>query len=228
MPRPKVNPKDRKRSVRACLPCKASKIRCDANSPCNGCRRRGKVASCVYLDPEPSPRRPTAHATASAAETADLPSGAIPQSTPRATSNDASRRRSQQAGPAPVRAAAHATPATPSSQSQIRMLLNSKGEKRMSQMCSLLYVKTLTVRGVYIGETASLSYLQFVRHVLKKCMGPTHFTENEFTNYMLETEPLPNVSNASTILDQDQKRSLVQSYLEGACLPSALTTFVIH
>lgn len=50
MPRPKVKPENRQRSTRACLPCKNSKIRCDAQLPCSGCVRRDRVSSCRYID----------------------------------------------------------------------------------------------------------------------------------------------------------------------------------
>ncbi|KAL5341761.1 hypothetical protein BJX70DRAFT_395493 [Aspergillus crustosus] len=48
MPRPKVRPEDRRRSTRACLSCKTSKIRCDALQPCGSCRRRGQASHCTY------------------------------------------------------------------------------------------------------------------------------------------------------------------------------------
>jgi len=48
MPRPKVRPEDRQRSSRACLACKASKIRCDSQLPCASCIRRDQANSCVY------------------------------------------------------------------------------------------------------------------------------------------------------------------------------------
>ncbi|OKL55458.1 hypothetical protein UA08_09281 [Talaromyces atroroseus] len=48
MPRPKVRPEDRLRAPRACLACKASKIRCDAQRPCASCVRRKHPDACVY------------------------------------------------------------------------------------------------------------------------------------------------------------------------------------
>ena len=50
MPRKRVKPEDRQRSVIACVPCKKAKIRCDAGSPCSTCSKRGRDASCVYHD----------------------------------------------------------------------------------------------------------------------------------------------------------------------------------
>lgn len=48
MPRPKVRPEDRQRSLKACLPCQASKIRCDSQTPCTSCTRRDRPGACVY------------------------------------------------------------------------------------------------------------------------------------------------------------------------------------
>ena len=76
---------------------------------------------------------------------------------------------------------------------------------------------------VYIGHTASLSYLGFVRHVVKTSMGPSSFTENEFNNFMLEIEPsAANVAPASLAsLDIEQKRLLIESYNEAVCVRKA-------
>lgn len=48
MPRPKIRPQDRRRSVVACSSCKAAKIRCDSRSPCRACVKRGRPATCSY------------------------------------------------------------------------------------------------------------------------------------------------------------------------------------
>lgn len=48
MPRPKVRPENRQRSYRACVACKSSKIRCDAQTPCGSCMRRDQASTCVY------------------------------------------------------------------------------------------------------------------------------------------------------------------------------------
>lgn len=50
MPRPKVRPEDRQRSSKACLPCQASKIRCDSQTPCISCVRRDRSAACTYVE----------------------------------------------------------------------------------------------------------------------------------------------------------------------------------
>lgn len=50
MPRPKVRPENRQRSSKACLPCQASKIRCDSQTPCTSCVRRDRSATCTYAE----------------------------------------------------------------------------------------------------------------------------------------------------------------------------------
>lgn len=41
---------------------------------------------------------------------------------------------------------------------------------------------------LYIGETASLSYLQFVREIVKHSIGANVFSEGEFSSFMLESD----------------------------------------
>lgn len=54
MPRPKVRKEDRRRTLRACDLCKAAKIRCDSNVPCQACVKRGRTSSCVYPENAPN------------------------------------------------------------------------------------------------------------------------------------------------------------------------------
>lgn len=51
MPRPKVHPDNRQRSVIACVPCKTAKIRCDSKTPCSTCVKRSREDKCVYDPP---------------------------------------------------------------------------------------------------------------------------------------------------------------------------------
>lgn len=79
------------------------------------------------------------------------------------------------------------------------MLLSSRGEK------------------LYVGETASLSFLQFLRKTLRQQMGPSPFTESEFSNQMLEVDlddSRAQVDEPDGLEDQDQKRALLQCFFE--------------
>ncbi|KAI5363670.1 hypothetical protein Slin15195_G093230 [Septoria linicola] len=214
MPRPKVKPQDRQRSARACVPCKASKIRCDAGVPCGPCLKRERIDACVYLE---SARKRQ--------KTSPLPTPSVEDASPRydpRLEDDSQHGRSKTTVVpfAPIasmlpanglqsRAATvtgtHTSPSnTPepgkdaSRMTQSRMLLSSKGEK------------------LYVGENASLSFLQFLRRILKKYMGPSAFTENQFKDNMLEIEVPRDESPVMTDLSRGDKYALVQLYREAS------------
>lgn len=52
MPRAKVRPQDRQRSMQACVLCKTLKIRCDSQTPCLSCVNRSRASSCRYVPPK--------------------------------------------------------------------------------------------------------------------------------------------------------------------------------
>ena len=49
MPRPRRG-EDRRRNVRACIPCQTAKRRCSMPLPCPSCIKRGRVSDCIYSD----------------------------------------------------------------------------------------------------------------------------------------------------------------------------------
>lgn len=73
---------------------------------------------------------------------------------------------------------------------------------------------------LYVGETAHLSFLQFLRKTLRQQMGPSPFTESEFSNQMLEMDLGQNrfaaIDESEQPGDQDEKRALVQCYFEAS------------
>jgi hypothetical protein len=87
------------------------------------------------------------------------------------------------------------------------------------------YVVADLVRIVYIGETASLSYLQFVRRIVQHHIGPCTFTEGQFNNFMLESNIATGSPESSVDLTQHDRRALVQSYLDGVSNPCPLNSF---
>ncbi|KIX00330.1 uncharacterized protein Z518_10469 [Rhinocladiella mackenziei CBS 650.93] len=183
MPRPRVRPEDRQRAAKACLPCKASKKRCDAQQPCSNCVRRRSTSSCVYagsmhVRPDDGRRK---FINSSTHEPQSSHALSVEESDPSAGS------------PQYATARLHEPAATPQRLTRGRLLLNSKGEK------------------VYVGETASLSFLQFLRHIIRQQMGPSIFTENTRRNVMLEVNT-PEDTNSHFIEDEMQKRPLVDVY----------------
>ncbi|PTB65791.1 hypothetical protein BBK36DRAFT_1121016 [Trichoderma citrinoviride] len=180
MPRPKVHPSQRQRAAEACNFCRASKKRCSATVPCTACQRRGIGDSC-YLTHRPRGSRAVAplphppRTRASAAEqvpASSPPSGGdgIPDGL---GNDDASIEESAwgRAGFGQMGAPEWPGSPAPEPESHARMLLNLRGER------------------VYIGEAASLSFLQLIRDTVTAQIGPSQFSHNEKRDSMLETEP---------------------------------------
>lgn len=134
MPRPRVRPEDRQRAAKACLPCKSSKKRCDAQQPCSNCVRRRAASSCSYAESShvrhQDGRRKQSASQTHYSEDVDRTSvdeSNASQETPECI-NPASRElhHSSNTAPTPRRLTTGG-----------RLLLNSKGEKgmRLSRCC---------------------------------------------------------------------------------------------
>lgn len=65
---------------------------------------------------------------------------------------------------------------------------------------------------VYLGDHASLSFLDFLRHSLKQLVGDTPFTDGQQHNPMLEPE-LDETPGANVTIEPSEKRALFESYL---------------
>ncbi|KAJ9136596.1 putative C6 transcription factor [Pleurostoma richardsiae] len=204
MPRPKVKPEDRQRSSKACIACKVSKIRCDSQLPCASCVKKERAGSCVYPASSPEARKrrglPHHHSagsrrssvlggsyTAGPPSMSELPSpaGFAPLDERRAPSPSPP-------SPSPVTAADSETRQLPKG----RLLISSIGEK------------------VYIGETASLSFLHFLRQTLRPYVGPMSFTDGNRHNVMLEAN-LNEVHRAeAAVLTPEEQATFLASYLQ--------------
>lgn len=138
MPRPKVKPQDRQRSARACLPCKASKIRCDAGTPCGPCLKRERTSACVYLESSRKRQKTSHHEQQT---TSPLPTPSLDDTSPLFETSPPRIQPIQPIeGPLSISNAPTLTATTTptpepghsgSRTTQSRMLLSSKGEKCM-------------------------------------------------------------------------------------------------
>ncbi|KXJ94039.1 hypothetical protein Micbo1qcDRAFT_193315 [Microdochium bolleyi] len=224
MPRPKVRPEDRQRSLRACSACKSSKIRCNSELPCSACVKRGRASACVYSDVDRR-RRNRPGLVSHAQKHQQLPIGKPHPSDGNA--NDHSRSNSSaeagsgsggggghhihfQASPAITSASGDpdadqsplARSPSPSVNDDVsaplpkdQLLISSQGEK------------------VYIGETASLSFLYFLRKTLRPFVGRTRFTDGETHNIMHEWET-GHVESDHIEASAEQMYLLLESYFE--------------
>ena len=64
---------------------------------------------------------------------------------------------------------------------------------------------------VYVGNTAALAFLQFLRQILSQHMGPSQFTENRNGNVMLEAR-ISGEGVADFEDSLEDKRTLVDNY----------------
>lgn len=77
---------------------------------------------------------------------------------------------------------------------------------------------------VYIGENASLSFLDFLRHSLRQLVGGTRFTDGQPQNLMLEPE-VDQVTIANPNLTFEEKQDLYRSYC--AVVRAPLSVFIV-
>ncbi|KAK9792786.1 putative Zn(2)-C6 fungal-type domain-containing protein [Seiridium cardinale] len=201
MPRPKVRPEDRRRSVRACDTCKHLKKRCDSLQPCTPCTKKGISESCGYSEksrrrldrpfspPQSSTRK---HEARSDSSFSLAPSSSAAQLSHEIAAFEDARDNTRDD-------TRENTPAPYVGQKPV-MLFSSTGEK------------------VFVGNTAALSFHQFLRKILKRYAGPSSFTEGQQSRRMLEVD-IPD-SEAEVFRDdlvEEEKRALIQCFLDASC-----------
>ncbi|KAF4334055.1 transcriptional regulatory [Fusarium beomiforme] len=185
MPRPKVRAEDRRRAVLACVPCQNSKKRCDSQTPCANCRRRDCVPQCIY-DPEAA--RPRRLSSKTQHRARDMRSDTISTTSDHGSSLDSivcsdvpsftkdnDTRAQVQAPRTPE------SPQGPQSNQTPDTIFSSCMSNAGSQEQSLEAEKPL------MGDSAALSFLDFLRHTFLYYMGPSPFTDKERARAMLES-----------------------------------------
>ncbi|RBA17561.1 hypothetical protein FPRO05_11276 [Fusarium proliferatum] len=216
MPRPKVRAQDRRRAVIACVPCQNSKKRCDSQTPCANCRRRDCVPYCIY-DPEAArPRRISSKAQRRAtARQDDITSNSnddaasldlIVCSTIASSVNESDTHEHIQAPRTPESTAGDQSNETPGTISSPCMS-NGGSQGRDSEGENLS-----------MGDSASLSFLDFLRHMFLCYMGPSPFTDKERAKAMLESS-YPQASydvaedSPDSQLTLEEKRDYIHRFL---------------
>lgn len=77
----------------------------------------------------------------------------------------------------------------------------------------------ISKRAVYIGNTAAISFLDFVRKTLRHCAGPSAFTESQQRHIMLEaTVQTNNSGHFKDDLEDSDKINLIQHFLDAVSL----------
>ncbi|OHE99620.1 hypothetical protein CORC01_04978 [Colletotrichum orchidophilum] len=208
MPRPKVPESQRQRAAEACRFCREAKKKCSGIAPCNQCVRRGLEPDCrmTYL-PRGSRTKKNSNARATNAvgrrSRASFEHGYITRSTTSVGSPNTSSRRhddndvEQTSSSFPIspsvsrqdfgepRSGAHQSPMTPPRESLIGDDFPAESSL-LANRCRLLR----SVRGeqVFVGSAAAISFLQTVRQVVVRQIGPSSFSHNDGMEMMLEAE----------------------------------------
>ncbi|CAI7640925.1 unnamed protein product [Penicillium pancosmium] len=197
MPRPKVRAENRQRSCRACLACKASKIRCDGKDPCESCLRRDLSTTCIYSGVDR--RRKGQGKPGDVEPVANAPSLPLGSLTTSCVSPDA---------PAILMensiSVEQVTPSlSPQATSLDYTIIDDEDVSRISDMGGK----------VNMGETSSLSFLHFLKRTIKGYIGSVPFTE-ERVPHVTSNAGSSAVENETQILSFDERSSLLDSYLE--------------
>ncbi|KAF4943564.1 hypothetical protein FGADI_13322 [Fusarium gaditjirri] len=216
MPRPKVRAEDRRRAVIACVPCQNSKKRCDSQTPCANCRRRNYVPYCIY-DPEAArPRRVGSKAQRRAtSRSSDTVSSSnddcssldyIVCSDIVLSTNEEDTHERVQAPQTPESTAGQLSNATPDT--TFSSCLSNAGSQD----------KNSDGENLSMGDSASLSFLDFLRHTFLCYMGPSPFTDKERAKAMLESsypQALNDITEDSpdSQLTLEEKRDYIQRFL---------------
>ncbi|EWY89672.1 hypothetical protein FOYG_10476 [Fusarium oxysporum NRRL 32931] len=216
MPRPKVRAEDRRRAVIACVPCQNSKKRCDSQTPCANCRRRDYVPYCIY-DPEAArPRRMSSKAQRRAmSRSSDIISSGndecssldhIVCSDVVISANESDTHEQVQAPQTPESTAGQQSNETPDT--TFSSCMSNVGSQD----------KSSEGENLSMGDSASLSFLDFLRHTFLCYMGPSPFTDKERAKAMLESS-YPQASHdiaedsPDSQLTLEEKRDYIQRFL---------------
>lgn len=217
MPRPKLLPEARVRSSKACSSCKSSKIKCDSRTPCSACEKRGRVSSCIYRDVDgrrrPGPRsiRPTGEQSMlKSSEPITVPSCNYASPTSIILGSDLSP--------------AASVPARVHNQNGTQAHASTTAEGESNERGTELDIRrkdciTNSSSSVADGETASSSFLLYLRETLRPYVGPIPFTEDKIQDLLLETG-MPIEMHGLVEPEADQIYTLAEYYFEAVSTTS--------
>ncbi|CAG8079888.1 unnamed protein product [Penicillium olsonii] len=162
MPRASTTPGARLRCRRACDSCKRRKQKCNGEQPCTICRQRSKESECHFSD------RPARLLKPDAKDSTMLLSERMVPSPQRETAMDRLLNSLEDQGMDMEQQAKDEKEGTAPVPKVARLLRDGQG------------------KFMYIGDSASLSFLQSVRRVVTSSIGRCEFTEDNSRHSMLE------------------------------------------
>jgi hypothetical protein len=246
MPRPIVAPDKRRRIAQACDNCKRRKERCDGSRPCSICIRRRRESECQFSEtPARLLRGPhdntaiigsptgVSHASPSINALRSRGGSAAP---PPPQQNDVARTSITSLGaatnPSPINVTLSGNLSdTSQAEMAIDRILNSSVDQRGARANADSHSRPESVAPVprlarllrdthgkfmYVGDSASLSFVQSVRRMVVSAIGDCDFTNDPLRHQIIESTPastmqLPDMSPLD--LDHEECKRLSQHYL---------------
>ncbi|KAG9693171.1 hypothetical protein KCU76_g6171, partial [Aureobasidium melanogenum] len=246
MPRPIVAPDKRRRIAQACDNCKRRKERCDGNRPCSICIRRRRESECQFSETPArllrGPRRGSANNTSPTSVSQTSPS--VNASRPRAVSRGPPPQQPNNGGPTNIASlGAPSDPSPPSitlsanlsdtSQAEMAIdrILNASVDQRGARATvesqsrpesvapvprSARLLRDMHGKFMYVGDSASLSFVQSVRRMVVSAIGECDFTDDPSRHQIIEPTPqttmqMPDMSPLQ--LDLEDCKRLSRHYL---------------
>ncbi|KAJ4989221.1 hypothetical protein SVAN01_05300 [Stagonosporopsis vannaccii] len=197
MPRRPVKPQDRQRVVRACDQCKSSKKRCDGSQPCKPCLKKGYDGICHYTagrrhHPLPQPASMLSNiAPAQDARLVYERSGANEaMMSPNSWDfNGGTTISADNAGPG-------FAPALPEHIPEERdHSIDTRGSSIEVMAQPSVMLSSLSGEKVFVGNTAAISFLQFLQKTLERHVGPSGFTDTQESRKLFEADAIDNGSS---------------------------------
>ncbi|KAF4339183.1 transcriptional regulatory [Fusarium beomiforme] len=210
MPPRKLKQGERRRCANACDTCKRRKERCDGRQPCARCLTRGVEADCSFV-PQSAQTRKTRNVRMDNIDP---------------ILREPSQRHSQ-SSLSPVTSSIEVLDQTqPRLESRLR---HDLGRGNLFSCATSLQLSQLVQdpqgKFVFIGDAANLSFLQIVRRLVRKSVGPCAFTEDALQHLMFEAKSSRTSNWITDIMsdrparpDLKKARYLLSWYIHSTCL----------
>lgn len=246
MPRPIVAPEKRRRIAQACDNCKRRKERCDGSRPCSICIRRRRESECQFSETPArllrGPQSNTANIGSPTSVSQPSPSvnalqnRAVSAAPPPPQQDNVARTSITSLGavsnPSPINVTLSGNLSdTSQAEMAIDRILNASVDQRGARANADSHSRPESVAPVprlarllrdthgkfmYVGDSASLSFVQSVRRMVVSAIGECDFTNDPLRHQIIETTPpstmqVPDMSPLD--LDYDECKRLSQHYL---------------
>ncbi|OIW22880.1 putative fungal-specific transcription factor [Coniochaeta ligniaria NRRL 30616] len=201
LPVPRLTPSDsaRRRTKRACLNCQRKKLKCNGLQPCATCVSRN--STCAYIPPpadmsrararptSSSPRQGTATNDANASSAASILANLVPRPV-----EPTYQGRGQLNGDGNPKATSRGSSEGERLNEQSRLLNDGKG------------------RLLYLGDSASLSFLDTIRRLVENTLGPSDFTTDPHRHKLVEGSITVAKKPTHVLPDREAAEFLIDSF----------------